>query len=129
MSQLASQTGVLVRVINLLRASKSGDNCTMVVTMKSGTQYIISEKRGKQLAELLRTGIDKEEINLDGNGKYVKTSDIETVMDADPTSLVRGYPAELWKEAVRLNAKEAKLKGKWGTWTPEKLLQNRQASA
>ncbi len=89
----------------------------MIVKMKSGSQYIISDGRGKLLEQLLQKGTDKEFINLDGNGMMVKTSLIEKIFpdNSNPTT-------EAWKEAIRENLRIMRQTGHMGTLTAQDIL-------
>lgn len=96
----------------------------MIVKMKSGAEYLISEVRGTKLKQLLETGTDKPFINLDGNGMMVKTSLIESVYVEKPVS----PKTEAWKDAIRANLQTMRQTGHMGRLTAEDIIKSSLAT-
>jgi hypothetical protein len=90
----------------------------MIVRMKTGIEYIISNERGLKLKQLLEAGTDKEFINLDGRGKMVRPGLIERVYSDRPVS----EQTEAWKKAIRHNLQVMQKTGKMGRATAEDFL-------
>ena len=93
----------------------------MTVRLKNGLEYVISDIRGQKLKTLLKEKTVKEEINLDGNGKMIKTADIDLVYP-DQTN-----KTEAWKLAIRRNLAIMRETGKIGKFTAYDILLEQQS--
>jgi hypothetical protein len=93
----------------------------MVVKMKTGGEYIISDERGAKLQQLLTSGALKQFINLDGRGMMVKPELIEKVysehIEQTPKPMV-----EAWKLAIKHNLQLMRETGHMGHTTAEDFL-------
>ena len=99
---------------------------TMVVKMKSGAEYLISDARGTKLKELLDKGTNKEFINLNGSGMMIRPSSIERVYNdkqKESTPL-----SQAWIAAIKANLQIMRETGRMGRLTAEDVLKRAAAT-
>lgn len=94
--------------------------------MQSGTEFIISEERGKKLQLLLKSPNPKRFINLDGRGMIVSSNKIISVTEERVKQDTPETAA--WKRAIAHNLKTMRETGRMGKATASDFL-NKSAVA
>jgi hypothetical protein len=101
---------------------ETGGSAEMIVKMKSGAEYIISDNRGNKLKQLLKAGTSKEFINLDGNGMMIRPSSIENVYSDEQKE--RTPLSQAWIKAIKHNLQVMRETGRMGRATADDYLKN-----